>query len=88
MYYFYRLKDCREDKDLSQSEIAKILGIDQRVYSNYETGKRKIPINHLITLAIFYKTSLDYIVGLTNEIAPPKRVNNIQNLTNLTIEKQ
>lgn len=74
MCYFYRLKDCREDKDLSQRDIAELLGINQRVYSNYETGKRRIPINHLITLAIFYKTSLDYLVGLTNELAPPQRV--------------
>ena len=78
MCYFYRLKDCREDKDLSQNDVAKLLNIDQRVYSNYETGKRKIPINHLITLAIFYNTSLDYLVGLTNEFAPPKRVKNYE----------
>ena len=74
MYYFYRLKDCREDKDMSQTEIAKILKIDQRVYSNYEIGKRRIPVNHLITLAMFYNTSLDYLVGLTNEFTPPRRV--------------
>ncbi len=74
MCYFHRLKDCREDKDLSQCDVAELLGINQRVYSNYETGKRRIPINHLITLAIFYKTSLDYLVGLTNEFAPPQRV--------------
>ncbi len=73
MYYFYRLKDCREDKDMSQTDIAEILKIDQRIYSNYEIGKRQIPVNHLITLAIFYNTSLDYLVGLTNEFTPPKR---------------
>ncbi len=74
MCYFYRLKDCREDRDMSQTDVAEILKIDQRVYSNYEIGKRKIPINHLITLAIFYNTSLDYLVGLTNEFTPPPRV--------------
>lgn len=68
--YFYRLRDCREDRDLTQVDVAKILQINQRVYSNYEIGKRNIPINHLINLAIFYETSLDYLVGLTNNIIP------------------
>lgn len=72
--YFYRLKDLREDKDMTQIDIAKLLKIDQRVYSNYETGKRKIPINLLIKLAIFYGTSIDYLAGLTNKFDPPPRV--------------
>jgi len=70
MLYFVRLKDCREDRDLTQIEISEILNIDQRVYSNYETGKRKIPINHLITLAKFYNTSVDYLVNLTDDPKP------------------
>lgn len=74
--YFYRLKDCREDKDMPQNDIAKLLKIDQRVYSNYEIGKRQIPIDHLIALAIFYGTSLDYLVGLTNDFMPPTRLKN------------
>lgn len=78
MYYFYRLKDCREDRDMSQTDVAELLKIDQRVYSNYETGKRKMPINHLISLALFYNTSLDYLVGLTNEFTPPNRVSNYE----------
>lgn len=61
--YFRRLRDLREDADKNQSEIAKILDIDQRTYSNYETGKREIPVRHLISLADYYKVSLDYIVG-------------------------
>ena len=61
--YFPRLLDLREDKDMTQKEIAAILGIDQRVYSTYETGKRDIPLNHLITLANFYGVSVDYILG-------------------------
>lgn len=60
---FQKLRDLREDADKSQSEIAKILGIDQRTYSNYETGKREIPVRHLMTLADYYKVSIDYIVG-------------------------
>ena len=68
--YYQRLRDLREDKDLNQTDIAKLLGIDQRVYSNYEIGKREIPTRFVVTLAKFYKTSTDYILGLTNEIKP------------------
>ena len=64
--YYPRLRDLREDRDLAQKEIAAILGIDQRVYSNYETGKREIPTHFIIELAKFYKTSTDYILGLTD----------------------
>ena len=55
--------DLREDHDMKQKEVAAILGIDQRVYSNYEIGKRDIPLNHLMTLADFYHVSVDYILG-------------------------
>lgn len=65
--YLSRLKDLREDEDLTQKEVAAILKIDQRVYSNYETGKRELPIYHLIALADFYHTSTDYILGRTNK---------------------
>lgn len=58
-----RLRDLREDHDLTQTKIANLLGIDQRVYSNYETGKREIPVRHLITLADFYHVTVDYILG-------------------------
>lgn len=58
-----RLRDLREDHDMKQKEVAAILGIDQRVYSNYEIGKRDIPLNHLMTLADFYHVSVDYILG-------------------------
>lgn len=68
--YYPRLKDLREDKDLMQKEIAAILGIDQRVYSNYETGKREIPTRLVVALADFYNTSTDYILGRTNIITP------------------
>ena len=65
--YYPRLKDLREDNDLVQKEVAAVLGIDQRVYSNYETGKREIPTHLVIKLAHFYNTSTDYILGLTND---------------------
>lgn len=61
--YFPRLYDLRQDHDMTQKEVAALLGIDQRVYSNYETGKREIPVRHLMVLADYYKTSVDYILG-------------------------
>ena len=64
--YYPRLRDLREDKDLVQKEVAAFLKIDQRVYSNYETGKREIPTRYVVALAKFYNTSTDYILGLTN----------------------
>ena len=60
-----RLRDLREDRDLTQKEVAAVLGIDQRVYSNYETGKREIPVRLVVKLADFYSTSTDYIFGRT-----------------------
>ncbi len=68
--YYRRLKDLREDKDLVQKEVASLLNIDQRVYSNYETGKREIPTRFLVVLAKFYGTSTDYILGLTDNFTP------------------
>lgn len=65
--YFPRLKDLREDNDLAQKQVAAVLGIDQRVYSNYETGKREIPARFIVTLADFYNTSTDYIFGRTDK---------------------
>ena len=68
-----RLKDLREDKDLKQEEIAKILNIKQQNYSRYEIGAVLISIEKLEKLAIFYNTSIDYIVGLTNVKEPYPR---------------
>lgn len=67
MFYYQRLKDLREDKDLTQSDIAQLLMTTQQQYGRYETGKREIPIHHLITLCKFYNASSDYVLGLTNE---------------------
>ena len=72
MCYYPRLKDLREDRDMVQKEVAALLGIDQRVYSNYETGKREIPTRFVIKLADFYNTTTDYILGRTNNLAPLK----------------
>ena len=74
MFMFHlRLRDLREDNDLTQKEVAAYLGIDQRTYSNYETEKRSMPMEQYRSLAIFYKTSVDYLVGLTDFNEPYPR---------------
>lgn len=62
-----RLRDLREDHDLSQSTLTAYLHICQNTYSQYETERRQIPINVLIQLVQYYDTSVDYLLGLTNE---------------------
>jgi len=63
---YTRIKDLREDADLSQRQIAEILYMHKTTYTRYETGEREIPFNIAILLAKHYKVSLDYIAGLTN----------------------
>ena len=65
-----RIKDLREDRDLTQREIADYLHIKQNTYSQYENGQRQLPISVLIALAKFYHTSTDYILGLTDKKKP------------------
>lgn len=65
-----RLKDIREDKDLLQKQVADYLNITQQQYSRYELGIRTIPIDLLKKLAKLYNTSIDYIVGITDEKKP------------------
>jgi transcriptional regulator with XRE-family HTH domain len=67
MSTYKRIRDLREDNDLTQTRIANYLNISQRAYSHYERGDRDIPIDILIQLADFYKTSIDYLVGRTNQ---------------------
>jgi len=69
-----RLRDLREDRDLTQKEIANQFNIDQSNYSKLELEKIEIPIKLLKKLSIFYNTSTDYILGLTNEIKPYPRI--------------
>lgn len=64
--YFPRLRDLREDKDMNQTQIAKLLFTSQTVYSRYEWGVLTIPVEHLLILADFYGVSTDYILGRTN----------------------
>ena len=68
-----RIRDMREDADLTQSELAKRLFIRQSTYSQYESGSRQIPLSVLIALARFYNTSTDYLLGLTDEKTPYPR---------------
>ena len=67
---YRRIRDLREDKDISQREIAVILGMSQTGYSKYETGENDIPTDILKKLATFHKTSVDYLLELTNEKKP------------------
>lgn len=61
---FQRIKDLREDRELSQADIAKILYTTQQQYCRYETGEREIPVHHLITLSEFYNVPIDYLVEI------------------------
>lgn len=65
-----RIKDLREDRDITQREIAEYLHVKQNTYSQYENGQRQLPIECLIALARFYHVSTDYILGLTDKKEP------------------
>ncbi len=62
-----RIRDLRTDRDLNQTQVAKLLGMSQTGYSKYETGENDVPTQVLIRLARFYDTSIDYLLGETNE---------------------
>ena len=64
--YYQRLRDLREDADKNQDEIARIIGTSQSYYAQYENGKRAMPFERVIKLAIYYNISLDYIAGFTD----------------------
>ena len=68
-----RLKDFREDKDISQKKMAEILNVAQTTYSDYELGKINIPLNTLKKLALFFDTSIDYLLELTDVSKPYPR---------------
>lgn len=72
--YFPRLRDLREDRDLSQAQVAALLGMKQPQYSRYERGLRDVPTDVLISLAKYYNTSTDYILGLTNDSTPYRQI--------------
>ena len=68
-----RLRDMREDHDLSQAEMAKLLKCSQQTYSRYESHTTEIPLQSLIFLAEYYDTSVDYLLGITNNQDPYPR---------------
>ena len=67
---YQHIRDLREDCDLTQQQLAELLNISQTTYSRYESGTLDIPSSSLIVLAKFYKTSVDYLLGLTNNQMP------------------
>lgn len=71
-----KIRDLREDKDLTQKQLSKLLDCTQQTYSRYETGEITIDIYNLIKLANFYHTSVDYLLGLTNDAKPYPRIKN------------
>lgn len=70
---YHRIRDLREDHDLTQTQIDKILNMSQTGYSQYEIGKNDIPTKILIELSKYYNTSIDYLLGVTDEIKPYPR---------------
>lgn len=67
MDYRRRMRDLREDRDMTQQEVAEILGTSQTMYARYERGANELPIRHLLTLCKYYGVSADYLLGLTDE---------------------
>lgn len=70
---YYRIRDLREDKDLTQTQIAKEINVPQRTYAYYESGKRMIPPYILVSLAKFHNVSVDYLLNLTDNPKPYNR---------------
>lgn len=71
--YMELLRELREDRDLTQAQVAKVLGTTQQVYSRYEKGINELPVRHLLTLCRFYQVSADYLLGLPPWGQRPKR---------------
>ncbi len=71
---YTRIRNLREDKDMNQTQMARILNMSQTGYSKYETGENDIPTTVLISLAKFHKTNVDYILGLTDNMTSYKNL--------------
>ena len=74
MNYTKRIRDLREDADLTQLDVAEVLGTSQTMYARYERGANELPIRHLIALCRLYNVSADYILGLTDDPAPGSKM--------------
>lgn len=70
--YIKRIRDLREDHDMTQQSIADVLGTSQSMYARYERGANELPIHHLLALCDFYHVSADYILGRTDDPSPAK----------------
>ena len=70
MEKFQRIRDLREDKDLTQREVGAAVNVPQRTYAYYESGERMVPPQVLDALAQFYNVSVDYLLGLTDQRKP------------------
>lgn len=77
---YQHIRDIREDHDLSQKQMAELLNIGQTTYSDYELGKINIPIEILKKLSLYFKTSIDYLLDMTDEKKPYPRKKNISSL--------
>lgn len=66
MKYIDRIRALREDKDLTQTDVASLLNIGQKTYSDYELGKTRIPLDSMLVLAKYYNVSMDYLCGVSN----------------------
>ena len=73
---YRRIRDLREDRDMNQTQVAKMLGMSQTGYSKYETGENDLPTAVLIKLADFYNVSIDYLVGITDNSIPYEKRGN------------
>lgn len=73
MAHYTRIRDLREDADLTQEELVQRLGMHKTTYTNYEQGKREPPFDFIVRLARFYRVSIDYIAGLTTHPHPRNR---------------
>ncbi len=75
--YLKRVKELRESKKLTQNEVCKFIGIQQPQYNRYETGKRDFPLAYIVEVALLFNTSVDYLLELSDESKPYKRVKNL-----------
>ena len=73
MDYQRRIRDLREDRDLTQQDVANILGTSQTMYARYERGANELPVRHLLKLCEYYQVSADYVLGLPRGLPYPER---------------
>ena len=73
MDYQRRIRDLREDRDLTQQDVANILGTSQTMYARYERGANELPVRHLVKLCEYYQVSADYVLGLPRGLPYPER---------------